>query len=380
MRGVLKYLLTGLIALIAAAVFFLKYWDYVTNPWTRDGQVRAQVIQITPRVSGPLVKLPVVDNQLVKAGDLLFEIDRRTFEAALEQARAELDNTRDQIEALAKQVDAAQADVEAADATIQQSQAAIKGYTGRVVESNKEYKRQKTLDKQGATSKRAVETARANWVAYINQKANAEAQLLQMQASLSEAKANLAKAKADLGAPGEKNAQVRQGKAEVRTAELNLEFTQKKAPVDGYVTNLNLRLGSQAVENQPIMALVDIDSYWVTGFFRENYIEGIRKGDRAIITLMSYPDKPLEGYVDSLGWGIAQDDGSTGFDLLPNISPTFEWIRLAQRVPVRVHIDLDKLPKGVELRVGTTASVLVMTGTSGSKSEKPAVAAPKALQ
>jgi multidrug efflux pump subunit AcrA (membrane-fusion protein) len=163
--------------------------------------------------------------------------------------------------------------------------------------------------------------------------------------------------------------------AEVRSAELNLEFTQKKAPVDGYVTNLNLRLGSQAVENQPIMALVDVNSYWVTGFFRENYIEDIREGDRAIITLMSYPDKPLEGRVD---WGIAQNDGSTGFDLLPTISPTFEWIRLAQRAPVRIH--LDKLPKDVKLRVGTTASVLVMTGTGGSKSEKPAVAAPKALQ
>ena len=380
MKGKLKYLFTGIIVLIAVFVVAIKYWDYVTNPWTRDGQVRAQVIQITPRVSGPLVKLPVVDNQFVKAGDLLFKIDPRTFEADLEQARAELDNTRDQIEALAKQVEAAQAGVEAADATIKQAQAAIEGYTGRVVESNKEYKRQKTLDKQGATSKRAVEAARANLVAYVNQKANAEAQLLQMQASLSEAKADLAKAKADLGAPGDQNAQVREGKAAVLSADLNLEFTQKKAPVDGYVTNLNLRLGSQAVENQPIMALVDVNSYWVTGFFRENYIEGIRKGDRAIVTLMSYPDKPLEGEVDSIGWGIAQDDGSTGFDLLPNISPTFEWIRLAQRVPIRIHIDLDKLPEEVKLRVGTTASVLVMTGSSGSKSDKPAVAAPKALQ
>ncbi len=378
MKGKLKYFVTSIIVLIAVVVIALKYWDYITNPWTRDGQVRAQVIQITPRVSGPLVKLPVVDNQLVKAGDLLFEIDPRTFEADLEHARADLDNTRDQIEALAKQVEAAQADVEAADATIKQAQAAIDGYIGRVVESNKEYKRQKTLDKQGATSKRAVETARANWVAYVNQRANAEAQLLQMQASLSEANANVAKAKADLGAPGDQNAQVRQAKAEVRSAELNLEFTQKKAPVDGYVTNLNLRLGSQAVENQPIMALVDINSYWVTGFFRENYIEGIREGDRAIITLMSYPDKPLEGRVDSLGWGIAQDDGSTGFDLLPTISPTFEWIRLAQRIPVRIH--LDKVPEDIKLRVGTTASVLVMTGTSGSTSDRSAVAAPKALQ
>jgi multidrug resistance efflux pump len=374
----LKYVLTGAVVLIAAALLLYKYWDYVVNPWTRNGQVRAQVIQITPRVSGPLVKLPVKDNQLVKTGDLLFEIDPRTFVADLEQARAELDNTRDEIDALGNQVEAAQADVAAAEATVKQAEAAVKGYAGRVEETLKEYKRQQTLDKQGATSKRMVEEAKANWVSYVNRKANAEAQMLQMQASLSEAIANLAKARADLGAPGDQNAQLRLAKAKVRTAELNLEFTQQKAPVDGYVTNLNLRLGSQAVANQPIMALVDVNSFWVTGFFRENYIEGIRKGDRAIVTLMTYPDKPLEGRVDSLGWGIAQQDGSTGFDLLPNISPTFEWIRLAQRVPVRIH--LDPLPEGVELRVGTTASVLVMTGTSGSQSEKAAVAAPKALQ
>jgi len=378
MQGKLKYLLTALVVLIAVLVVVLKYRDYITNPWTRNGQVFAQVVQITSRVSGPILELPVADNQSVEAGDLLFEIDPRTFQADLDFAQADLDNTRFQIQALEKLVEAAQADVEAANATIKQAEASIKGYTGRVVETKKEFDRQKSLDKQGATSKRNLQRAEANWIAAVNQKANAEGGLLQMQASLSEAIANLAKAKADLGAPGDENAQVRLAKAKVRNAELNLEFTRQKAPVDGYVTNLNLRLGSQAVANQPILALVDVDSYWVTGFFRENYIEDIRKGDRAIVTLMSYPDKPLEGRVDSLGWGIAQQDGSTGYELLPNISPTFEWIRLAQRVPVRIH--LENVPEGVDLRVGTTASVLVITGTSSSQSEKAAVAAPKVLQ
>ena len=103
--------------------------------------------------------------------------------------------------------------------------------------------------------------------------------------------------------------------------------------------------------SQPALALVDINSFWVHGFFKENYIEGIREGDRTIVTLMSYPDHPLEGCVDSLGWGIAQQDGSTGYNLLPSISATFEWIRLAQRVPVRVH--LTQVPDEVKLRVGT---------------------------
>jgi multidrug resistance efflux pump len=188
----------------------------------------------------------------------LFEIDRRTFEAALDQARAELDNTIDEIKALEKQVEAARADVKAAEATIKQAEAGIKGYAGLLEKAQKEYKRQQTLDKQGATSKRAVEEAKADWVAAVNRKANADAQLLKMQASLSQTKANLAKTGADLGAPGDQNARLRLAKAKVRTAELDLEFTEQKAPVDGYVTNLDLRPGSQAEQNQPVLALVDV--------------------------------------------------------------------------------------------------------------------------
>ena len=97
-------------------------------------------------------------------------------------------------------------------------------------------------------------------------------------------------------------------------------------------------------------------------------IAKIRNGDKAIVTLMAYPNSPIEGHVDSLGWGIAQQDGSTGFELLPNVSPTFEWIRLAERVPVRVH--LDKIPKEIQLRVGTTASVQVKTGTADSDTKQ----------
>ena len=148
--------------------------------------------------------------------------------------------------------------------------------------------------------------------------------------------------------------------------------------MDGYVTNLNLRLGSQGVANQPALALVDINSFWIHGFFRETMVADVQPGDQAVVTLMSYPDTPLTGVVDSIGWGIAQDDGSTGQDLLPEISATFEWIRLAQRVPVRVH--LTAVPEVVKLRVGTTASVLVRTGTAGREVEAEPVAAPKALQ
>jgi len=378
MKKYQKYLLTAGVVLLAVVAILVKYWDYVTNPWTRDGQVRAQVIQITPRVSGPIVKLPIKDNQLVNAGDLLFEIDPRTFEASLEQARAQLDETGDNYQALVQQVEAAKARVAVSRAAITQAESSIKEAESKIEKNRAEYARQKELLPRKATSQKAVDRDKAGYEISIEERKTAVAGLAQTQASLLESEANLAEAKANLGAVGDANASIRAARADLRQAELNLEFTQVRAPVDGYVTNLDLRLGSQAVENQAALALVDINSYWIDGFFKETSIGKIREGDKAVVTLMAYPDTPLEGYVNSLGWGIAQDDGSTGFDLLPNISPTFEWIRLAQRVPVRIQL-LD-VPKEVTLRVGTTCSVLVMTGASDSEKEKPAVAVPRALQ
>jgi len=357
-----KYLVTGSIILVAVVAVLLRYWDFVVNPWTRDGQVRAEVIQVTPRVSGPIVNLPIRDNQFVKAGDLLFEIDPRTYQASLDQAQAQLDQTGGNVMALEKQVEASRAGVKVAQATIEQARSAIAQLEATIAKNKAEYGRQQDLLPKRATSKKSVERAKATYEVSIQQKLSAKAGLAQAHAQLTESEAALAESEAQLGAMGDANPQLRASLASVHQAEFNLEFTRVRAAVDGYITNLNLRLGSQAVANQPALALVDVSSYWVSGYFREDTIADIRPGDEAIITLMTYPDRPLEGVVDSLGWGIAQDDGSTGFDLLPTINPTFEWIRLAQRVPVR--IELKNVPEDIKLRVGTTGSVVVKTGTS----------------
>jgi multidrug resistance efflux pump len=359
-----KYMLTGAVVLIAVMLVLFKYWDYVANPWTRNGQVRAEIVQITPRVSGPIVNLPILDNQPVKTGDLLFEIDPRTFAASLEQAQAQYDMTGDSYLGQVEQVEAAKAQVEASRAAVRQAQSSINQLDSTIEKNKAEYERQQEMLPKKATSQKSVERAEANYKISLEQRKGAVSGLAQAQAGLSQAQATLAEVQANLGAAGDANASVRKARAAVRQAELNLEFTQVRAPVDGYVTNLNLRLGGNAVANQPALALVDVNSYWVHGFFKENSIGDIQKGDQSLITLMTYPDQPIEGTVDSIGWGIAQQDGSTGFELLPNVSPTFEWIRLAQRVPVRVH--LDEVPEDIALRVGTTASVLVKTGTSDS--------------
>ena len=303
----LRWLISGGIVLAAVGVVLAKYWDYVVHPWTRDGQVMAQVIQITPRISGPLIQLPIRDNQFVKKGDLLFEIDPRTFKAALDQAEA---------------------DLETANVKLSNARSDERRY------------RQAASKRSGAVSKIELELK-------IDDRRAAESEVLAAE-------------------------------AELESARLDLEFTKFHAPVDGYVTNLTLRLGSQAVANEAFLALLDVDSFWVHGYFRETVVGDIHPGDRAVVTLMTYPDLPLKGRVDSLGWGISPDDGTTGYELLPEISATFEWIRLAQRVPVRIH--LEDVPDEVKLRMGTTASVVVMSGSAGSEEDGDAVALPRALQ
>lgn len=367
MKKYLKYFLTAVFVFVALFAITYKYRDYIENPWTRDGQVRADVIQITPRISGPIVKLLVKDNQFVKADQLLFEIDPRTFTASLSQAQAQYDETIDSYHAKEKQVESAEAQIEVAKASVLQAKSQIKELDSSIEKNKAEYARQKELIKKRATSQKSVDRAKANYDIAFEKRQGGLAGVAQAQASLHQAEAAFAEAKANLGAPGDANASIRVAQAALDQAELNLLFTKVKAPVDGYVTNVDIRLGSQAVSNQPLLALVDINSYWVHGFFKETLIGKMANGDKALITLMTYPDKPLSGIVDSIGWGIAQQDGSTGSDLLPSVSPTFEWIRLAQRVPVRIH--LTEIPEGVALRVGTTASVLVMTGASSSDNQ-----------
>ena len=287
MKKIIKILLT--LVILGAAVFFAynKYRAYIDNPWTRDGQVRTQVIQVTPRVNGMVTKILVVDNQKVKTGDLLFEIDPSQYQVKLNQAEARLQRTKE----------------------------AAKG-------TKIEFERVKNIY---AKDKGAVS-----------------------QKDLVRNETNYYKSLADIDSSEEA----------VNTAKLNLSYTKVFAEVDGYVSNINFQIGSQASANKPILALVDENAYWVFGFFREDAIPEVEVGDTAMVTLLAYPDTPLSGKVESIAWGIAHSDGNPGNNLLPSVKPVFQWIRLAQRIPVR--IKLDKLPEDVKLRFGLTASVMVL--------------------
>ncbi|PGH56330.1 efflux transporter periplasmic adaptor subunit [Azospirillum palustre] len=143
-------------------------------------------------------------------------------------------------------------------------------------------------------------------------------------------------------------------------ARLNLARATIRAPVDGYVTNLRLRPGDYATAGVTKIAILDATSFWITSYFEETKLRRIRVGSPAQIMLMGF-DEPLSGHVESIGRGIEDSNGTPGPLGLPNVEPTFSWVRLAQRIPVRIRID--RVPPGVELAAGMTATVAIGSGT-----------------
>ena len=282
LKSVISLLATLLILLVAVFIGRTLWVNYMDTPWTRDGRVRADVINVAADVSGIVVDVPVRDNQLVKKGDLLMQIDPDHYRIAVKQAES-------------------------------------------LVASRKA-----TLEMRQLNARRRAEMD----------------EMVVSRESRDDAHNTAAAAMADY----------EQAKAQLDAARLNLERTRVVAQVDGYVTNLNVHRGDYARVGEAKMAVIDKNSYWVYGYFEETKLPGIRVGMRAQVRLMS-GDQPIDGTVESISSGITDRNSTPDGQLLANVEPTFNWVRLAQRIPVRIR--LDQVPADVHLSAGMTASVTV---------------------
>jgi multidrug resistance efflux pump len=332
-----RLLVTWTAVAIAVWLSWAMWNAYMGTPWTRDGTVRAYVVTMAPEVAGRIVELPVADNQFVHKGDVLMVIDPTNYriaidlaEAAVEQAQANVQNVEAQIAVQQAQVSASQAQVELAQAALvfAQQQAARyqdlaqKGWSP--VQTEQQFTSQ--LHQQQAALK------------------NAQAALALAQRQIESLKAQRAGAEAQLG----------QSKAQRDQARVNLERTQIRSPVNGWVTNLLAQLGDYANVGQNEISLVDADSFWIDAYFTETNLGSIREGDPANIKLMGYSEI-VRGRVGSISRGINIQNAEGGPQGLQTVNPIFTWVRLAQRVPVRIHID--QVPAGVTLAAGLTATV-----------------------
>lgn len=286
-----RYALT--LSLVAVSAFIaLKAWShYERTPWTRDGRVGVDVVQIAPEVSGTVSTVPVVDNQYVRRGDILYEINPERIRLA---------------------VALAEADVEA-----KHQDMIVRQATARRHSQLKDVVSQEAVQQSGGA------------------------------AAVAGAAYSSAVAVLDL-------------------AKLNLARSTVRSPVDGYVTNLRLRPGDYATAGVTKVAVLDAGSFWITGYFEETKIRQIRVGDPARIMLMGF-DQPVSGHVESLGRGIENSNEAPGHLGLPNVAATFSWVRLAQRIPVRIHID--RVPPGVDLAAGMTATVEIIPAKGEATTE-----------
>ena len=250
---------------------------------------------MAPHVSGPIVELPIHDNQHIRKGALLFVVDPRPYQAALERAEASLTLTNLQIDALQDAIHSNQA-------------------------------RQHQLEADAA---------------YDKQYLNRIVPLL---------------ARHFVTANDVFNARRKSAEAALYDAKLNVQYCYVRAPFDAYVTNLNIAVGQYANEGRQVVSLVDNRVWYVIANFRENFLDHIRPGMRVEVYLLSYPNQRFAGRVQEAGWALYQDNGATVAGL-PRVEPTLNWVRLSQRFPVR--IVLESRDRQHPFRMGQTAVVTV---------------------
>ena len=338
----------------AAVCVFLYAQHYQRYPETDNAYVQADVVRVAPRVGGPVVDLPVHDNQWVQRGDLLIQIDPTDYQVQLEEAQGQLAATEAQIDQTAAASEQAQAQVEASDQRARQTEA-------QAVRAQRDFERAFALmnTAQKAISKQDLDAARA---ASDAAKANFDA----AQADARAARAALLQANANHEAA---LAQRRRAAAGVRNAELQLSYTRVLAPVDGWVTNLDLPPGNYLTAGQSPLAMVADRTWRVLAYYKETYTEQMRPGQRVRVRLFPYPDQTFDGVVEGIGWGIYQPDGqaNAGTLQLPEVAPTINWVRLPQRFPVR--INLPREDPQHPFRIGQTA--VVQIDTVGTKVASP---------
>ncbi|WP_213950217.1 HlyD family secretion protein [Luteibacter sp. dw_328] len=326
--GLQSLLRLGITAAVVSLALLLGrgLWNhYMYSPWTRDARMRAEVVRIAPDVSGLVTRVTVVDNQEVNKGDVLFEIDPERFRFALQQAEADLAAARASARAAGANIDAvlASADARRTEYDMRQEQATRRQALADLIPKE-----------ERNNAKSVADSAMAAW---------RQAQASGHQAGAAREQAVAAVALAQVA---------------VDRARLDLQRTEVRAPVDGYVTNLDVRAGDYAATGNASVALINRHGYYVYGYFEETKLPGLHVGEPVDIRLMS-GGIHFGGHITGFARGITDRDNPTGSDLLADVNPTFTWVRLAQRVPVRIAIDEATVPKGVILAAGMTASIEV---------------------
>lgn len=320
-----------ILVLVAIVVMIYVIWRVDSAPSTNDAYVYADTVDVVPEVSGRIVDMAVQDNQLVKQGDVLMRIDPRPYEASLDKAKASLIALDKQIMLMQRSVDAQQHGADSVEAAVAKARAAA-------AQATKTLQRTEPLLAQGFVSAEDVDRARTAQRA-------AEADL---NAILEQAK----QAASAVSGVDALEAQRDVVQADIALTELHLEMATVRAPFDGRVVALKTTVGQFASAMKPVFTLIDTNHWYVIANFRETELKNIHSGTPATLRLMSDSGKTFTGKVDSIGYGVMPDDGGMVLGGLPRVSRSINWVRVAQRFPVKIMVDK---PDADMFRIGASA-------------------------
>ena len=350
----------------AVLVGVLALWVYVHEPETDDATVRANFVGIAPHASGHIVELKVRDNQLVHDGDLLFVVDPRPYEHAVALAKARLALTRKEVASLQKavqvadasinkaeaQVNASAADITRAEAQAIAAEASVERAQGQFKEADNHFHRIEPLLSKQLTTPDVVEAAETRRLVAETGVREAQkalsaarsvveavrAQKTAAEAALEQARAERLRADDAVGQEGNLNARISQAEAQLAEAELDLTYCDVHAPFTGKVVNLNISVGEFAHAGVQVFTLVDTGTWYVVANFRETQLRQIQEGSPAEVFLQFTGGKRFHGHVVGPGWAVVPEYGTSTIGL-PNVPRNLDWVRLAQRFPVRIEID-----------------------------------------
>ena len=335
------------------------------HPRTDDAAVLANYIGIAPQVEGPLVRLPAQDNQFVKKGELLFEIDDRPYQYALERALSEraalegqiADETR-RIAALKSAVLVAESNIRSAEAEVVTAEQGVsRAQAEWAYASNNLQRLQPLLVKQFVTVD-DIDKAKTSEIAQQEALRQAQSHLLLARSQLKSAQAQHEQAANAVTTLEPLTSQRGAKEAAVKRARYDLENCRVYAPFDARVTNLTISEGAYAHVGQQMFVLIDARRWWAVANFREGQLEHIRPGMRAEVYVMSKPDRRFSGIVESIGFGVKPDADVIGHleSGLPDVQRTLNWVHLASRYPVRVRVEN---PDPELFRISESAVVII---------------------
>ncbi len=327
--------LVSLVALLSAAIAAVLVLNRLElRPRTNDGYLAADIVHLAPDVSGRITRLDAANNRTVRAGAELFVIDPEPFRYAYDAAAAKVASLRAQYEIETRQVASENARAAAAAATVQSEAATL-------ALARSTLSRLEPLGGQGFVTREQVDQARTNVRTGVAGLASSRADALAALQAVTDTAPVLA--------------QIKEAEADLASAARNLRLTVVRAPCDGQITGLGVAAGEYATTGEPVFTIIDTDRWYAIGNFRETNLAGLHPGQHATVWVLGFGAVAVSGHVDSLNGGVVPDEGSVS-NGLPDVPRSLEWVRIAQRFPVRILLDN---PPPALMRIGATASIMI---------------------